>query len=122
MFGDRARQVFEALDGIPGVKVVLPQGALYFTVLFEPGALTGTQTLAPANPQAGELLEGLLRSVAPDKRFVYQLLASTGICTVPLTGFCTDLPGFRMTLLEHDDAKRQWIFRTVAEALRRYLN
>ncbi|HTH14146.1 MAG TPA: aminotransferase, partial [Spirochaetia bacterium] len=121
MFGDRARQAFEALSGIPGVKVVLPQGALYFTVLFEPGALDRVCPLTPANPEVRTLLDGLVARVAPDKRFVYELLASTGICTVPLTGFCSDLPGFRMTLLENDDAKRAWIFRTVAQALRSYL-
>ncbi len=122
MFGVRARQAFEALDGIPGVKVVLPQGALYFTVLFQPGALDGERSLTPVNATVGELVNGLVGLVAPDKRFVYHLLASTGICTVPLTGFCSDLPGFRMTLLENDDAKRQWIFRTVGEALREYLH
>jgi aspartate/methionine/tyrosine aminotransferase len=121
LFGNRARQAFEALNGIPGVKVVLPQGALYFTVLFEPGALTGNRRLPPANAAVGALVEDLVGKVAPDKRFVYYLLASTGICTVPLTGFCSDLPGFRMTLLENDDAKRDWIFRTVAQALRSYL-
>jgi len=121
MFGDRARQAFEALGGIPGVKVVLPQGALYFTVLFEPGALDGPRGLPPANPEVGALVAGLVEKVAPDKRFVYHLLASTGICTVPLTGFCSSLPGFRMTLLENDDAKRAWIFQTVARALRDYL-
>jgi alanine-synthesizing transaminase len=121
MFGDRARQAYEALNGIPGVKVILPQGALYFTVLFEPGALDGDRRLVPANPAVGALVDGMVAQVAPDKRFVYQLLASTGICTVPLTGFCSDLPGFRMTLLENDDAKREWIFRTVADALRTYL-
>lgn len=121
MFGDRARQAFEALDGIPGVRVVLPQGALYFTVLFEDGVLDGSRSLPPANPEVGALVSDLVAKVAPDKRFVYHLLASTGICTVPLTGFCTDLMGFRMTLLENDDAKRQWIFTTVAQALRDYL-
>jgi len=121
MFGDRARQAFEALDGIPGVRVVLPQGALYFTVLFEDGVLEGNRSLPPANAEVGSLVAGLVTKVAPDKRFVYHLLASTGICTVPLTGFCTDLMGFRMTLLENDDAKRHWIFETVARALRAYL-
>lgn len=121
MFGQRARQAFDALSGIPGVKVVLPQGALYFTVLFEPGVLEGDRSLPPANPAVGELVDALVGKVAPDKRFVYHLLASTGICTVPLTGFCTDLPGFRMTLLENDDAQRQRIFQSVAQALRAYL-
>lgn len=122
MFGHRARQAFEALSGIPGVKVVLPQGALYFTVLFEPGVLEGDRSLPPANPAVGELVRELVGKVAPDKRFVYHLLASTGICTVPLTGFCTDLPGFRMTLLENDDDQRQRIFLAVATALRAYLS
>jgi len=121
MFGDRARQAYEALSGIPGVHVVLPQGSLYFTVLFEAGVLDGDRRLEPANPAVGALMADLVGKVAPDKRFVYYLLASTGICTVPLTGFCTDLPGFRMTLLENDDAKREWIFQTVAKALRTYL-
>ena len=121
MFGDRARQAFEALDGIPGVKVVLPQGALYFTVLFSPGALDGPRSLPPVNAEVGALVAALVDKVAPDKRFVYHLLASTGICTVPLTGFCSQLPGFRMTLLESNDAKRGWIFKTVGEALRAYL-
>jgi len=121
MFGARAREAFEALDGIPGVRVVLPQGALYFTVLFEPGALDGDRSLTPANPEIGALVSKLVPSVAPDKRFVYYLLASTGICTVPLTGFCSDLPGFRITLLENDDQRRRWIFQTIAAALRTYL-
>ena len=120
MFGERAQQAFAALSGIPGVKVVLPQGALYFTVLFEPGALDGEHGLRPANAAVGAILADLVGKVAPDKRFVYHLLASTGICTVPLTGFCSDLPGFRITLLENDDAKREWIFRTIAQALRDY--
>jgi aspartate/methionine/tyrosine aminotransferase len=59
--------------------------------------------------------------VAPDKRFVYWLLASTGICVVPLSGFASELPGFRFTLLEHDDAKRREIFKTLGDAIRRYL-
>ncbi len=48
--------------------------------------------------------------MALDKRFVYYLLAATGICVVPLTGFNCDLKGFRVTLLESDDAKFEQIF------------
>jgi len=40
-----------------------------------------------------------------DKRFVYYLLGATGICVVPLTSFYTDIPGFRITLLEKDAKK-----------------
>jgi aspartate/methionine/tyrosine aminotransferase len=59
--------------------------------------------------------------VAADKRFVYWLLASTGICVVPLSGFASDLPGFRFTLLEHDDEKRRGIYAAMADAAGRYL-
>jgi aspartate/methionine/tyrosine aminotransferase len=43
------------------------------------------------------------------------LLAATGICTVPLTtGFNGKGHGFRMTLLESDDA----VFTSTLEAIR----
>ena len=70
----------------------------------------------------GEVVARQCKGAAPDARFVYQLLASTGICVVPLTGFYTPHPGFRFTLLESDDAKRAWIFGTLAEALATYLS
>ena len=59
---------------------------------------------------------------ALDARFVYYLLASTGICVVPLSGFCSPHPGFRFTLLETDDAKRRWTLQTLARAITDYLN
>ena len=64
---------------------------------------------------------GSAEGVAPDARFVYYLLASTGICVVPLSGFCSPHPGFRFTLLETDDAKREWTLRTLANSLEAYL-
>jgi aspartate/methionine/tyrosine aminotransferase len=48
-------------------------------------------------------------------------LASTGICVVPLSGFASELPGFRFTLLEHDDARRREIYAAIGDAVRRYL-
>jgi hypothetical protein len=40
---------------------------------------------------------------------------------VPLSGFCCKRDGFRVTLLECDDAKRRWTFETLARAVREYL-
>jgi hypothetical protein len=34
---------------------------------------------------------------------------------IPLTSFFTDLPGFRMTLLDKDEAKFEQVIRTLAE-------
>jgi aspartate/methionine/tyrosine aminotransferase len=59
--------------------------------------------------------------VTLDKRFVYHLLAATGICVVPLTGFNCGLKGFRTTLLESDEKKFAWIFTTLREKMSEYL-
>ena len=83
--------------------------------------LNGNNRLPIADPNLREVVERQCKGAAPDWRFVYHLLASTGICVVPLTGFYTPHPGFRFTLLETDDAKRAWIFRTLAEAVAEYL-
>ena len=46
----------------------------------------------------------------------------TGICVVPLTGFCCDRQGFRITLLETDDEKRLWTWHTIAKSIEDYLS
>jgi len=97
------------------------QGAFYMTVLFEHGALNGKNSLPIADRGLRELVQRQSAGAAPDWRFVYHLLGSTGICVVPLTGFYTPHPGFRFTLLETDDDKRAWTFRTLAEAVTEYL-
>ena len=60
-------------------------------------------------------------NVSPDKRFVYYLLASTGICVVPLSSFFTPELGFRITLLERDEATFTKIFNNIADNITAYL-
>jgi aspartate/methionine/tyrosine aminotransferase len=121
MFAERAAEAYEALRGVPGIRVHRAQGAFYMTVLFEPGALNGQNRLPIADQRLRETVEQQCKGAAPDARFVYQLLGSTGICVVPLSGFYSPHAGFRFTLLETDDAKRTWIFRSLAEALSEYV-
>ncbi len=121
MYAERAQEAYVALGSIPGIKVHRAQGAFYTTVFFEHGALDGENHLPIEDRRLRELVQRQSTGVAPDWRFVYHLLGSTGICVVPLTGFYTPHPGFRFTLLESDDAKRAWIFRTLAEAVATYL-
>ena len=121
IFEARAKEAYAALQGIPGVHVNCPSGAFYMTILFEDGALNDRQTLAIENPKVRQMAEDLVRGVTNDQRFVYYLMGATGICVVPLTGFCCKRDGFRVTLLECDDAKRRWIFSTLARVLRTYL-
>ena len=55
-----------------------------------------------------------------DKRFVYYLLASKGVCVVPLSSFHSDLKGFRVTLLEENEELLQSTFTKIKEAILEY--
>ena len=122
MFEARAKEAHAILRDVPGVHVNCPSGAFYFTVTFEPGVLKDGQSLPIANTEVRAMVEKVSQGVSHDARFVYYLMGATGICVVPLTGFCCKRPGFRFTLLEVDDAKRKWIFQTLADSIRAYLN
>ena len=118
----RSRIAYDLLKDVRDVVVNQPNGAFYLTVMFQKGALTSRQKIAVANAKAREKVEQIVLGVPLDKRFVYYLLASTGICVVPLTGFNCDLQGFRVTLLESDDAKFEWIIRTLKDKITEYLD
>ncbi|MEN6386681.1 MAG: pyridoxal phosphate-dependent aminotransferase [Phycisphaerales bacterium] len=122
MYAERAQEAADIFSQVKGITVVKPHGAFYMTILFDDDVLTGTQKLAINNPEAKKFVEGKVHGVEVDKRFVYYLLGGTGICVVPLTGFCCKLKGFRVTLLESDDAKRVWTWQTIAKSIKEYLN
>lgn len=131
VFLDQRRQRYEKFSGIacerlgniPGVLVNRPDGALYMSVVFEDGCLNKRQTLPIANDDIRMLVENLTSDpdIRQDKRFVYYLLAATGICVVPLTSFSTDLQGFRATLLETDEAEFRKNIDILAEKTEQYL-
>jgi aspartate/methionine/tyrosine aminotransferase len=121
MFEQRAHEAWSAFQGIPGVQVVKPQGAFYMSVMFEDGVLNDRQTLDIEDQTIRAYVEDMVQDVQVDKRFVYYLLGATGVCVVPLTGFCCSRKGFRVTLLEMDDAKRKRTWKIIADAINRYL-
>jgi aspartate/methionine/tyrosine aminotransferase len=122
IFQQRANEAWEILSQVPGVSVIKPQGAFYMAVLFDDNILNNEQRLPIADPNVKEYIENKIHHVEVDKRFVYYLLASAGVCVVPLTGFCCNRKGFRVTLLETDDEKRRWTWQTIAKAITQYLN
>ncbi len=121
MFAERAAEAYQIFSNIDGIKVIKPQGAFYMTVLFDDGVLTQNQRLPISQSDIKALLQESLEDITLDKRFVYYLLASTGICVVPLTGFASDKYGFRLTLLETDDKKRRQTWQTIAHNIEEYL-
>jgi aspartate/methionine/tyrosine aminotransferase len=114
---------YDILKKVKGLKVNRTNGAFYMAVAFDKDRLTDSQSLPIKNPEVATLVEGLVSQpgCSLDKRFVYYLLASTGICTVPLSSFCTLELGFRVTLLERDEAEFTRIFETIADSVRAYL-
>ena len=121
IFEARANQAHAALSGIDGVHVNCPAGAFYMTALFEDGSLNDRQALPIQNDAVKQMVASIVAGTPNDQRFVYYLMAATGICVVPLSGFYCKRDGFRITLLECDDEKRAWTLQTLADALREYL-
>lgn len=122
--GSRSKIMEELLGGIPGVKFNPTKGAFYNTIVFDPDFLKSDQTLPIADPNVKALLEDWLRQepdMPLDKRFVYYLLAAAHICVVPISSFCSDLRGFRVTLLEEDEQVFRNTFQRLAQAIKAYL-
>ena len=120
-YGRRADEAIEILSSIPELIVHKPQGAFYMTVVFKKGALTDTQSL-PLASEIDAIIAPRLKGAAPDQRFCYQLLGSTGLCVVPLSsGFNATHHGFRFTLLERDDAHYTQMLTTLHKSIVGYL-
>ncbi len=115
---------YNFLKDIPGLMVNRTNGAFYMAAAFKDGLLNDRQSLPIENSEIRELVETLVNAqeVSHDKRFVYYLLATTGICIVPLSSFNSTLQGFRVTLLEKDPAECERIYRTLADKIKEYLN
>ncbi|HEX4799434.1 MAG TPA: pyridoxal phosphate-dependent aminotransferase [Candidatus Paceibacterota bacterium] len=123
MYKHKSEIAYEILRDVPSITMHMPQGAFYFTVVFDDAALNATQTLPLTHPEVSALIDELTKETsALDKRFTYYLLGATGICVVPLTtGFNASCFGFRATLLEQDvDVFRDTMIR-LREAIRVYL-
>ncbi len=122
-YGKRSREFAEAFSALDGVLAVRPDGAFYAPVAFEDGVLNGRQSLPVENAEVKAILDDALArpGLSVDKRLMLHLLAATGICVVPLSGFNTNVPGFRMTLLEQDDAKWARTLKTLREKLEQYI-
>jgi aspartate/methionine/tyrosine aminotransferase len=114
---------YDILKDIPGLKVNRTNGAFYMSIAFKDEVLNNQQSLPIETTEVRKMVEDLINqpNVSLDKRFVYYLLASTGICVVPLSSFYTPELGFRITLLEREEETFIRIFNTIAEAITTYL-
>ena len=114
---------YNILKDVPFLIVNRTNGAFYMTAVFNESVLNDKQFLKIEHPEIREYIENIAEDkIPPDKRFVYYLLGATGICLVPLTSFFTSVPGFRMTLLDKDEGKFEWVVTTIAEKIIEYIN
>ena len=94
------------------------------TVVFKDGTLRDGQTLPIENSEVASYIESLITpDFSHDKRFVYYLLAATGICVVPLmSGFNSTYYGFRFTVLDPDMESFKKNIETLRDATESYLS
>ena len=117
-----ANIAYDILKDVPWLTVNRTNGAFYMTAVFNEAVLNSRQTLPIEHDDVRQYIEKLIAgNIDFDKRFVYYLLGSTGICVVPLSSFSTALPGFRMTLLEKEADKFEYVVKTIAEKIVQYI-
>lgn len=119
--GRRSQIISDILGEVPELTFNPTYGAFYNTIIFKEGVLNNRQTLPIENPKIQELVESWVEGVNNDYRFVYYLLGSTGICVVPISSFCSNLMGFRVTLLEENEQILREQFTILRSAIQAYL-
>ena len=121
--GRRARIIADILHTVPQLTFNETYGAFYNTIIFREGTLQPKQKMKIDNEQARLLVEGWTSQPIPlDKRFVYYLLAAKGVCVVPISSFCSELQGFRVTLLEEKEEVLVQTFTAIRDGIVEYLN
>jgi aspartate/methionine/tyrosine aminotransferase len=121
--GRRSKIISGMLSGVPQLTFNETYGAFYNTIIFRNGVLKDGQKLEIKDAAVRTLVESWTKDPIPlDKRFVYYLLGAKGICVVPISSFCSDLSGFRVTLLEEDEEILKKTFSGIKEGVVEYLN
>ncbi|WP_194776165.1 pyridoxal phosphate-dependent aminotransferase [Pararhodonellum marinum] len=122
--GRRSEIMEQVLGKVKGIKFNKTKGAFYNTVVFDEHLLKSDQYLPVDDIRIQSLLNHWLeeKDMPHDKRFVYNLLAAAQICVVPVSSFCSDLRGFRVTLLEEDEEVFRETFEKLADSISFYLS
>lgn len=100
------------IDGLDDIGCSGADGAFYAAL-----HISGSFTVADVDPDLlpDDTQQNLFKSWTnkfkgePDLYLVYYLLAGAGVCTVPLSGFNSSVPGIRITLLEQNIDKFEYM-------------
>jgi alanine-synthesizing transaminase len=120
--GRRSKIIADILHTVPELTFNETFGAFYNTIIFRDGTLKDGQKLAISDERISKLVEGWVDQDIPhDKRFVYYLLGAKGVCVVPISSFCSELQGFRVTLLEENEEILIRTFTAIRDGIVEYL-
>ena len=121
--GKRSRIISDILSTVPELTFNETFGAFYNTIIFRKGTLRPDQKIKIQDARIRALVEEWTSTEMPlDKRFVYYLLGAKGVCVVPISSFCSELQGFRVTLLEEDEANLVKTFTAIRDGIVEYLS
>jgi alanine-synthesizing transaminase len=120
---ENSQLITEILGRVKGLRVNPTNGAFYMMPIFEEGLLNNRQSLPIEHEGVRKFVEETVANpnLPLDKRFVYYLLASTGICSVPATSFFSPYYGFRITTLDYKREHLKEIYEKLARAIDEYL-
>jgi len=121
--GQRSQWMKQLLGNLPQITFNVSKGAFYNTIIFKEGVLAGNKSMHISNADHQQIVDSWLHSepnIADDKRFVYYMLAAKGVCIVPISSFCSNLQGFRVTLLEEDEATFKATYNLIREGIIEY--
>jgi aspartate/methionine/tyrosine aminotransferase len=120
--GKRSKIISDIFRTVPQLTFNETFGAFYNTIIFRPGTLKANQRLTIQDPKIKALVEEWTAHEMPqDKRFVYYLLGAKGVCVVPISSFCSELQGFRVTLLEENEESLVKTFTAIRDGIVEYL-
>ena len=122
--GRRSKIISDILGTVPQLTFNETFGAFYNTIIFRDGSLKSHQKIKIGDSKVQKLVEGWVdqEDIQQDKRFVYYLLGAKGVCVVPISSFCSELQGFRVTLLEEDEDALVKTFTAIRDGIVEYLN
>jgi aspartate/methionine/tyrosine aminotransferase len=120
--GKRSKIIADILHTVPQLTFNETFGAFYNTIIFRDGTLRPGQRIKIEDEHINNLVAGWVSHEIPlDKRFVYYLLGAKGVCVVPISSFCSELQGFRVTLLEENEETLIKTFTAIRDGIVEYL-
>ncbi len=121
--GKRSKLISDIFKTVPQLTFNETFGAFYNTIIFREGTLKPHQKMKIADARIKALVEEWTAQEMPyDKRFVYYLLGAKGVCVVPISSFCSELQGFRVTLLEENEESLIKTFTAIRDGIVEYLS